>query len=485
VTVRVRIAPSPTGYLHVGTARAALYNWLFAQGRNGVFILRSDDTDSERNEPAYQEDIVSSLRWLGLDWDEGLEVGGPHAPYQQSLRFDRYREVASDLLARGAAYYSFATPEQLDEFRREAQAAGRTPAYDGRFRVDAEVAAARVAAGEQVPIRLAVPRPGSTAFVDAVRDEVTFDHNQVDDFVILRSDGSPTYHLASTVDDVDFGITHVMRGEDLLSSTPKHIILTEAMGAKPPVYAHLALLMGPDGKKLSKRHGHTALNAYRADGILPEAMVNYLALLGWSPGEDETVVSLADMVARFRLEDVTKNATIFDNDKLEWMNGVYIRELSVDDFVARVRPLVEAHLGRALDPAELTQLTAIAPHVQERAKRLTEVAGQVAFIFGDVEYDEASWEKVMTKPEAPIAVAAAAAGLATLDDWSTPGIEATLRNMLEETELSARKGFQPLRVAVTGSTVSPPLFESIEVLGRDATLARLGAAVARMGDALI
>ncbi len=480
MTVRVRIAPSPTGFLHVGTARAALYNWLFARGRNGVFILRSDDTDAERNDPEYQQDIVFSLRWLGLDWDEGIEVGGPHAPYQQSLRSGRYREVAMDLLERGLAYYCFATPEQLDEFRREAQAAGRTPAYDGRFRLEADVAAARVAAGEPAPIRLAVPRPGATTFPDAVRGAVTFDHDQVDDFVILRSDGSPTYHLASTVDDVDFEVTHVVRGEDILSSTPKHITLTEAMGARPPVYAHLALLMGPDGKKLSKRHGHTALNAYRADGILPEAMVNYLALLGWSPGEDETIVSLEEMVARFRLEDVTKNATIFDNDKLEWMNGVYIRELAVDDFVARVTQLVEEHLGRVLAVSEGEQLAAIAPHVQERAKRLTEVAEQVAFIFGDVEYDAASWEKVMTKPEASVAVAAAIAGLATLENWDTPAIEATLRNMLEETELSARKGLQPLRVAVTGSTVSPPLFESLDVLGRDVTLARLEAAAARM-----
>ena len=235
MSVRVRIAPSPTGFLHVGTARAALFNWLFARGRHGVFVLRSDDTDSERNAPEYHDDIVSSLQWLGLDWDEGVEVGGPHAPYRQSLRFDRYRQVAMDLLARGAAYYCFATADQLDEFRREAQAAGRTPAYDGRFRVDAAVAEDRIAAGERAPIRLAVPRPGETVFYDAVRDEVVFDHEQVDDFVILRSDGSPTYHLASTVDDVDFGITHVIRGEDILSSTPKHILLTEAMGEKPPV----------------------------------------------------------------------------------------------------------------------------------------------------------------------------------------------------------------------------------------------------------
>ncbi len=483
MTGRVRIAPSPTGYLHVGTARAALFNWLFARGRDGVFILRSDDTDAERNAPEFHEDIVESLRWLGLDWDEGVEVGGPHAPYQQSRRFDRYRKVAMDLLERSLAYYDFATAEQMDEFRKEAQAAGRTPAYDGRFRLDAAVAAARVAAGERVPIRLAVPRPGSTVFHDAVREEVVFDHDQVDDFVILRSDGSPTYHLASTVDDVDFGITHVIRGEDILSSTPKHILLTEALGAVPPRYAHLSLLMGPDGKKLSKRHGHTALRAYRADGILPEAMVNYLALLGWSPGDDETIVPLEDMIARFRLEDVTKNPTIFDNDKLEWMNGVYIRELSPAEFVLRVAPLVEESLGRVLSPEQLDQLTAIAPHVQERAKRLSEVAEQVAFIFGDVVYDPASWDNVMTTPEAPVAVAAARAGLATLTNWDTPSIEAVLRNMLAETELSARKGLQPLRVAVTGSTVSPPLFESIDVLGREITLQRLATAAERMGTA--
>lgn len=480
MSVRVRIAPSPTGYLHVGTARAALFNWLFARGRQGQFILRSDDTDTERNDPEYHADIVTSLRWLGLDWDEGVEVGGPFEPYQQSLRFGRYREVATDLLERGLAYYSFATPEQLDEFRREAQAAGKTPAYDGRFDMDRDAAASRVARGETAPIRLAVPRPGATTFDDVVRGEVQFDHEQVDDFVILRSDGSPTYHLASTVDDVDFKITHVIRGEDILSSTPKHILLTNAMGATPPQYAHLALLMGPDGKKLSKRHGHTALNAYREAGILPEAMVNYLALLGWSPGDDETVVSLEDMIDRFDLSDVTKNATIFDNDKLEWMNGVYIRELDLDEFIARVTPLVEDELGQALGNEEQQMLARIAPHVQERAKRLTDVAAQVSFLFRPVEYDEESWAKAMTSTEAQIALAAAVGALGTLEEWTTEAIEGVLRNMLTETSLSARKGLQPIRVAISGSTVSPPLFESVEVLGREESLSRLEAAKSRL-----
>jgi len=481
MSVRVRFAPSPTGFLHVGGGRTALYNWVLARGREGTFILRSDDTDRARSTPEYAADIVESLRWLGLDWDEGIGVGGPHEPYSQSLRFDRYREVAHRLVDEGLAYYSFATPEQLDEFRREAQAAGASPAYDGRFRVSDEEARRRLASGEGAPIRFAVPRSGVTVFTDEVKGAMRFDHAQVDDFVILRSDGSPTYHLASTVDDVDFEISHVIRGEDLLSSTPKHILLTEAMGASPATYAHLPLLMGPDGSKLSKRHGHTALQAYREAGYLPEAVRNYLALLGWSPGEDEELVSLLAMVDRFSLDDVSKNPAVFDTAKLEWMNGVYIRDLPADEFVARSLPWVVEGLGRELDDHELTVLRDIAPLVQERTKLLTEVAPQVRFLFADITYDEASWKKVMTKPEVPAALAAAKAALAGLDVWSTETIEEALRGMLAEQELSPRKGLQPLRVAISGSSVSPPLFESMEALGRERTLERLDRATSKLG----
>ena len=306
MTVRVRFAPSPTGYLHVGGARTALFNWLFARNRGGTFILRSDDTDLARNTPEFQQDILDSLAWLGLSWDEGFAVGGPMETYQQSERTGRYQEVANQLIDDGMAYHSFATPEQLDRFREEARAAGATPAYDGRFRIAREEAEERLSSGETASVRFAVPRPGETVFTDLVRDEVAFDHRQVDDFVILRSDGMPTYHLASTVDDVDFEITHVVRGEDLLSSTPKHILLTEAIGVEPAIYAHLSLLMGADGKKLSKRHGHTAVRAYREAGYLPEAMINYMALLGWSPGDDETIVPLDELVKRFELSDVSR-----------------------------------------------------------------------------------------------------------------------------------------------------------------------------------
>ncbi len=483
--VRVRFAPSPTGYLHVGGARTALYNWLFARSTGGTMILRSDDTDTERSTDEFAADILDSMAWLGLGWDEGIEVGGPQTSYRQSERLDRYRKAAHDLVARGLAYYSFATPEQLDEFRREAQKEGRAPAYDGRFDAGRtpegrEAAAARVAAGEEAPIRFAVPRPGETAFTDRIRGEMRFDHVQVDDFVILRSNGSPTYHLASTVDDVDFAITDVVRGEDLLSSTPKHILLTEALGATPPRYAHLPLLMGPDGAKLSKRHGHTAVAGYRNDGFVAAAMLNYLAILSWSPGDDEEVVSLDDMVGRFSLDAVSKNPAVFDIAKLEWMNGVYIREMSTDEFVAQALPFVTETLGRDLSLDESELLHRIAPLVQERAKLLTEIGPQVAFLFGDVSYDEASWQKIMTKPEVPAVVDGAIARLDAMDEWTTASIEEALRANLADLEIGARKGLQPLRVAVSGSAVSPPLFESMEALGREETLARLADTATRL-----
>ena len=393
MTPRVRFAPSPTGFLHVGGARTALFNWLFARANDGTLILRSDDTDEARNTEEYARDILDSLRWLGLDWDEGIDAGGPHGTYRQSDRLDRYRDVADQLMSEGKAYESFVTQEELDAFHRQARGLGVSPAYDGGAEPDDFGAAARRKAGQSPTIRFRVPRPGVTEFDDVVRGHVAFEHSHVDDFVILRGDRTPTYHLASTVDDVDYGITHVVRGEDLLASTPKHILLTEAIGADPPRYAHLSLLMGPDGKKLSKRHGHTAVAAYREEGFLPSAMVNYLALLGWNPTDEDTPVSLDEMVARFDLDAVSKNPAIFDTDKLAWLNGVYIRQEDTEDFTAQIVPLVEADLGRPLVGDERVTLGTIAPLIQERTKVLPEAADQVRFLFSDVVYDEESWEK--------------------------------------------------------------------------------------------
>lgn len=481
MSVRVRFAPSPTGYLHVGAARTALFNYLFARHFSGTFILRSDDTDLARSTDEFQADILEHLRWLGLHWDEGFEVGGPHGSYRQTDRYDRYREVAMQLVESGSAYFSFASAEALDEFRKAAHAAGTSPAYDGSLEPErSELPRHMIDNGGPV-IRFKVPRPGSTQFEDLVRGDMVFDHVQVDDFVIMRSDNTPTYHLASTVDDVDFGITHVIRGEDLLSSTPKHILLAQAMGAEPATYGHLSLLMGPDGKKLSKRHGDTAMSAYREQGYIPEAMNNYLGLLGWSPGRDETIVSIDQMIERFDGTSISRNPAIFDPTKLEWMNGAYLREMSDEAFAERARPLVEVDLGRELSDAEVRSFNSLLPLVKERTKLLTEIPSQTRFLFvAPTEYDEDSWSKVMEGPEAMTALDAGSVALNDIGDWSTESVDTALRTMLEANDLSARKGLQPLRVAISGSTVSPPLFESIDVLGRDETIARFAAARARL-----
>ncbi|MFQ5947859.1 MAG: glutamate--tRNA ligase [Acidimicrobiia bacterium] len=482
MTVRVRFAPSPTGYLHVGGARTALYNWLFARRQGGTFLLRSDDTDRERSTREFYHDIVDGLGWLGLDWDEGIEVGGPHSPYRQSERLERYRTAAEELLSAGRAYLCFCTQNELEQRRKEAVAAARPQGYDGRCRsLAADSARQRRRAGEPAAVRFAVPRPGKTEFEDAVRGEMYFDHEHVDDFVMLRSDGSPTYHLASSVDDLDFGITHVVRGEDLLSSTPKHILIGEALGGGPATYAHLSLLQGPDGQKLAKRHGDTSIRAYREAGYLPEAMLNYLALLGWSPGDDETIVDVDEMIGRFDLSTVSKNPAIFDVEKLQWLNGVYMRQLPPKEFTVRALPMIEADLGRPLVDAERATLDGLASLIQERAKLLSEVPGQVRFVFRErLDYDEESWQRVMGGPEARVAVQGALARLGGVSAWSVELIEAALRGMLDEVGLSARRGLQPIRVAVTGSSVSPPLFESLEAVGQERTLERLREADRRM-----
>ncbi len=484
MTVRVRFAPSPTGYLHVGAARTALFNYVFAKQNGGSFILRSDDTDQARSTDEFQEDILEHLRWLGLAWDEGFEVGGSHGTYRQTDRFDRYREVTRELLEAGHAYYSFATSEQLQEFKKQARDAGTSPAYDGSLEPEIGEISRRMLDGDTAVVRFRIPRPGSTEFVDLVRGDMVFDHAQVDDFVIMRSDNTPTYHLASTVDDVDYDITHVVRGEDLLSSTPKHILLTEAMGADRATYAHLSLLMGPDGKKLSKRHGDTAMSAYREAGYLPEAVNNYLALLGWSPGDDETIISMGQMIDRFSLSSVSKNPAVFDPAKLEWMNGVYIREMSDEEFAVVTLPLIAADLGRDLAPAEADAYGMLVPLVRERTKLLAEVPVQARFLFeAPSAYDEKAWAKVMDTPEGAVALDGATAALSGLSEWSTGEIDAALRSMLEANELSARKGLQPIRVALCGSTVSPPLFESIDILGKEESLARIASARALLASA--
>lgn len=469
MTVRVRIAPSPTGYLHVGNVRSALFNWLFARHHGGTFVLRIDDTDVDRSEEEFEVDIKAGMAWLGLDWDEGVDVGGPHGTYRQSDRFDRYREVVDGLLAGGWAYYDDRSPEELEALRVRAQKAGKHPnVYIRRPEVEATSGV----------VRFSVPQDAPVEFLDLVRDDMRFESEVIDDFVILRSNGIPTYHLASTVDDVDYKITHVVRGEDLLSSTPKHILLARAMGADPAIYAHLPLLFGPDGKKLSKRHGDTSLKGYRESGYLPEAMFNYLSLLGWSLDAETTIFSSTQAVAAFDLDGVSKNPAVFDVDKLQWMNGEYIRAIDTTDFAQRARPFVEGELGRPVTQDEWTTFREVAPLLQERVKLMPEVGEMSTFLFVDeVEYDERSWSKVMKGDTPAPALEAAIRRLSELETWTAESIEGALRSALEDTEMNPRKGWQPLRVAVTGSQVSPPLFESMAAIGQEATIARLNRAM--------
>lgn len=465
MTVRVRMAPSPTGFLHVGTARAALYNWLYAQHTGGEFIVRIDDTDQERSTKEFEDEILGSFRWLGLDWDEGVEVGGPHGTYRQSDRIDRYAGVAKDLVESGHAYYDDRTTEELEELRNRAQKEGKHPGH--YIRRPEQEATSGV-------IRLSIAPDTAVEFHDLIRGDLSFAAADIDDFVILRSNGTPTYHLASTVDDVDYEITHVARGEDLLPSTPKHILLTRALGSSEPTYAHLPLLFGTDGKKLSKRHGATALAEYRVEGFLPEAMFNYLAILGWSPDGETTIFTREEAVEKFDLVDVSKNPAAFDPDKLAWMNGEYIRAMDTSAFSELVRPYLEADLGRGLDADEWSTFGEIAPLVQERTRLLPEAGSQVTFLFEDFDaFDEKSWNKVMTKDGVATVLDEGRGAIDGLDTWDAESVESALRAIPEKLGIGAGKTFQPLRVAVTGSSVSPPLFESIAALGRDKTLERI------------
>ncbi len=474
--VRVRFAPAPTGELHVGGARTALYNWLFARGRGGRFILRIEDTDPERSREEWVEAILASLRWLGLDWDEGPQVGGDFGPYRQSLRLALYREKAEELKERGLAYPCYCTPAELEARRREALSRGASPGYDGRCRnLSVEERKALEREGRRPALRFRVP-PGRTSFRDIIRGEVSFSHEDLEDFVILRSDGLPTYLLAAAVDDALMRITHVIRGEDLLPATPRQILLLEAMGAKPPEYAHLPLLVGPDRQPLSKRHGATSVDWYRQAGYLPEALLNYLALLGWSYDGVREEFTLEELVSLFDLERVGKNPAAFDMDKLTAFNARALRRLSDAEFARRALPFLERS-GLGLEGSGMETLERAAPLVKERVSRLDQVPSLLEFLFIEAEYDEEA-EKVLREapPELLPAVLEALEGLGI---WERGAIEAALRRVQQELGLTPRAAFQPIRAAVTFRTVSPPLFESVELLGRERTLKRLKTALGR------
>jgi glutamyl-tRNA synthetase len=449
--LRVRFAPSPTGALHIGGARTALYNWLAARHSGGELILRIEDTDLERSTGENVAQIIEALEWFGIDWDEG--------PLSQLERAPRHAEALQQLLDSGAAYHDAATADDVRAWKDE-HGAGR--GYRGAQDPDGNGA-----------VRLRVPDDGETVVEDLIRGEVRFPNESQDDFVIARGDGTALYNFAVAVDDADMGVTEVIRGDDHLSNTPKQLLVLRALGAEIPRYAHVPLLHGPDGKKLSKRHGAASVQELRDAGYLPAAVRNYVALLGWGPGDDETLLSTEELVARFRPEDVRRSSAVFDEKKLRWMNGRYMREMDLDEYTATVASLN----GR--EPDDL--LRAGCEIAQEKAQTMDEVWPLIRFLFEEPVDDEKAWRKTM-KDHAPDALEAAREALAGLSDFSTAAVESALEPIPERLGLGAGKVYQPVRVAITGTTVSPGIFESVAVLGRDRTLDRIDAALARLAE---
>jgi len=484
MTVKTRFCPSPTGMVHVGVMRAALFNWAHARHTGGTFLFRIEDTDAARDSEESYRHLLDCLRWLGLDWDEGPEVGGPNGPYRQSERHDIYREVAAKLLASGHAYESFSTNEEVDARRL---AAGQDPklGYDNhdRYLTDAQKTALRDE-GRQPVLRLKMPDE-DLVWTDLVRGEVRFAAGSVPDFVLVRGNGVPLYPFVNPVDDALMGVTDVLRGEDLLPSTPRQLALYGALtdigvvdGA--PRFGHLPLVNGEGNKKLSKRDPQSNFDVYRERGFLPEGLFNYLALLGWSIAEDRDVFSVAEMVEAFQVTRVSANPARFDLKKAEAINAAHLRALPVEEFVDRVVPFL-TRAGLIADPPtaeEVRVLRAIAPLAQERMIVLSEAVGLLGFLFVDeVEIDPAAAAKQLNGADAVEVLDAATAALSDLSDWSTAAIETALKDALVEgLGRKPRQAFGPVRVAISGRTVSPPLYESIELLGRERTLRRLAVA---------
>jgi glutamyl-tRNA synthetase len=481
--VRVRFAPSPTGYLHVGGARTALFNWLYARRHGGTFVLRIEDTDAERSSWEMVTGIVDGLRWLGLDWDEGPDIGGPHAPYFQSERIAQYREAAERLVKDGRAYYCYCSPEQLQQKRQAGEAAAGGWVYDRTcLTLAPEDVARREGEGAPRAVRFRVP-DGETAFTDLVRGDIRFDNAHIEDFVILRSDRQPTYHLSVVVDDVAMEITHVVRGDDHISNTPKQVLLYEAFGRPAPSFAHVPLIMGPDKKRLSKRHGATSVMEYARLGYLPEAMGNFLALLGWSPGSDEEVFTRDELVSRFTLEGISGGNAVFNHEKLEWFNQQHLARLPAPELAARVRPLLEAAglwsevLAGARGPW-FTQLLAL---LQPRAKKLEQIVDEARpFLEDTLARDEAAAAKHLSNPSLKAPMEALAAQLATLEPYEATAIEGAVRETAESRGIKAGTLIHATRVAVTGRAVSPGIFETLELLGRERAAERLRLAAAAL-----
>jgi glutamyl-tRNA synthetase len=491
MSVRVRYAPSPTGEPHVGNIRTALFNWLFARHEGGAFIVRLEDTDQTRKVEGAEQAIFESLAWLGLDYDEGPDSSdtsrdiGDRGPYVQSRRLETYQRHVAQLLDAGHAYRCYCTPERLDQVRKDLQRRKLPPKYDRHCRDLAEAERQRLES-EALPavVRFRTPLSGQTTFHDLVRGDITFENDTLDDFVLLKSDGFPVYHLANIVDDRLMGITHVMRGDEWLSSTPRHVLLYQAFGWEPPAFAHLPMILGPDKAKLSKRHGDTSVLEFDRSGFLPEALFNFLGLLGWSLDDHTEIIDRETFVRHFSLDRVLANPAVFNREKLEWMNGVYIRSLPDDELAERMEPFLEEALRR---PVDRDLLRRIVPLIRERIKLLTEADAMAGFFFveGELDYET---EMLLGKKFVDDRNAAANAletvlrRISDLQSWDHETLEGAIRPLAEDLALKTGDLFGLIRVAATGRTAAPPLFETMAVLGRDSTLERLRSALSRLAE---
>ncbi|MEI8149102.1 MAG: glutamate--tRNA ligase [Actinomycetes bacterium] len=479
--VRVRFAPSPTGDLHVGNIRTALFDWAYARHTGGAFIFRIEDTDRERVTDEYIQAAIDTLKWLGLTWDEGPEVGGPNGPYLQSQRLDLYATWAAKFLEQKDAYKCYCSAEELEAVREAQRAANQAPGYNGNCRdLSTDQIAKFEAEGRKPVIRMRMP-DGGTTFTDLIRGEVSFDHNFVPDFVLVRGDGSPLYTLAVAVDDVLMKVTHVLRGEDLLSSTPRQIRVYQAMGVKPedyPVFAHLPFVMGQDNAKLSKRNGEVSIAWYREAGYLPEAICNYLALLGWSPGDDLENISMKELTELFTVERVHSSPARFDMKKLEAINGDKIRALTLEEFMTWALPFLTKAGVISGTPEELALVKQALPIIQERIATLAEIPPMLKFLFvKEFAVDADSLPKISDAQSKEV-LKVSYEKLQALADWTHESIEGVLRvALIDGMALKPRVAFGAVRIAVTGSHISPPLFESMQLLGREKSLARIKAAL--------
>jgi glutamyl-tRNA synthetase len=483
--IRVRYAPSPTGRLHVGGVRTALFNWLFARKNGGTFVLRIEDTDLERSTEESVEQLGRSMRWIGLDWDEGPGAGGPHPPYRQTERFDLYREAAKKLLDSGAAYYDFATPEELAGLRERARAEGRQPIYTGgEYReMDPDETRERIESGEPYTVRFKTPREGQTVVQDMIRGPVTFENANLEDFVLMKSSDTPTYNFAAAFDDAEMEISHVIRGDDHLSNTPRQILIHEALGNPLPAFAHVPQVLGPDKKKLSKRHGAASVEDFAERGYLPEALFNYLALLGAGYAADQEIFTPEELAERFRIDRVSGNPAILDEKKLRSVNAVYLRRKSSEELATLAAPMLvesgaatQEELER--DPARLEDIMDL---LKERIALTTEIPDSVGYFYGgSLDYDETEFEKQFGKEFVRETFPVLVERLTALPEWTETAIEQTVRALAAEREKGARHLIHPLRFAVTGRTVSAGLFETMQLLGRDRSLLRAGDAARKM-----